>query len=74
MDEYRVYYTLKCGKFPNEETYAEEFSTYEEAYGKMCSLYFEEQKASYNHPHGISKMWKIFRTSVYGNNSMTQQA
>ena len=55
MSSYRVYFTLKCGKFTDEEVYPEEFASYEEAYDKMCNLYFEEQKASCNHPSGIPK-------------------
>lgn len=74
MDSYRVYFTLKCGKFPDEEIYPEEFDSYEAAYDRMCKLYFEEQKASYINPAGIVKRWKIYQTRVSGNNSMTQQA
>ena len=74
MSSYRVYFTLRCGKFQDEEVYPEEFASYEEAYDKMCNLYFEEQKASSDHPSGVPKRWKIYQTSLSGNNSMTQQA
>lgn len=75
-----IFYTLQAKTDdpmkPEYYNNGEKFPTYEEAYDKMCALYFEEQKVSYKNPTGVPKRYGIFRTTISeynGNtNSMTQ--
>ncbi len=76
--EYRVYYTLRTGKFPNEKHLKNNdgeditFSSFEEAYDRMCREYMQSLTASTGNPSGLPVRYGIWRTAVCGKNSTSQ--
>ena len=79
----RTYYTLRTGKFPEEEYLLDgdgnikEFDTYEEAYDAMCNCYIKSLGSKYFTYVENPIRYRIFETKISyyqgRENSMTQQ-
>ncbi len=79
----RTYYTLRTGKFPEEDCLLDddgnikEFDTYEEAYDAMCNCYIKSLGSKYFTSVENPIRYRIFETKISyyqgRENSMTQQ-
>ena len=69
---YKVYYTLRMGKFPEEQSDGIEYGTYDEAYDAMVKHYLWD--INHGKPKDNIRRYRIYQTQVSGENSITQLA